>query len=339
MKYKPIWKVIGIACVIGLSMMIGGFLVGGFLGISIGGVGIGIIFGSVFGGLDALYLRSYDIWGFTGKMVVLGIITGGILGLASGRWLYGDYYEIGGMMISGFIGLMVGGMSFSITPFLIGDMYRSVKGDLTGSQVIMIIVMVNIFIAFLFGGILIDELSGELLYGYDVVRNGYGILVGLLIGIGLTLVFLALIFYLFGKKNISDINLSIYDLIISSGFFLIILLIGGIFQRFWISRIEFLSFATFGCLFGGPIGVGFSYFSYKEKYKIVGSGGTKTSITQMINKKISIDKIKSSSKREDTNRCSNCGTKNTEDSNYCKSCGEQLDPGTKEWGGNTEVWD
>jgi len=324
MKYKPIWKVIGIACVIGLSMMIGGFIVGGFLGTSIAGVGIGIIFGFVFGGIDALYLRSYDIWSFTGKMMVLGVIVGGILGLASGRWLYGDY-GTGGMIISGFIGLMVGGMTFSVTPFIIGDMYRSAEGGLTGSQVIMIIVMVNTFVAFLFGGILIDGISTELLEGYGGVGGEeYGILVGLLIGIGLTLTFLALMFYLFGKKKISDFTLSYSDLIISSGFFLAILLIGGLFQRLWISRIELLSFSTFGCLFGGAIGVGFSHFSYKEKYKIVGSGSTKTSITQKINEKISMDTIKSLSKRENTNRCSNCGMKNTEKSNYCKSCGEPL---------------
>jgi len=37
--------------------------------------------------------------------------------------------------------------------------------------------------------------------------------------------------------------------------------------------------------------------------------------------------------------CPNCGAENPDDSNYCQSCGEQLDPGTKQWSGDTEIWD
>jgi len=154
MKYKPIWKVIGIASVIGLSMVIGGLLMGGVLGSSLVGLGVAIVIGFLIGGLDGLYLQSYDIWGFTGKLVVIGVIVGGFLGLAIGRWLHGDY-GAGGIMIPGFIGSMVGGVIFSVTPFVIGDMYRSTDGGLTASQIIMIVVMISFFVAFLFGGFLI----------------------------------------------------------------------------------------------------------------------------------------------------------------------------------------
>jgi len=69
--------------------------------------------------------------------------------------------------------------------------------------------------------------------GYGSVRGDeYGILIGLLIGIGLAVIFLGLMYYLFGKKNISDIKLSTSKYARGSSFFLAILLISDLFQRF-----------------------------------------------------------------------------------------------------------
>jgi len=55
-------------------------------------------------------------------------------------------------------------------------------------------------------------------------------------------------------------------------------------------------------------------------------------MSQKIDEKISMDKIKSSPQTEEITRCSNCGVKNTEEANYCKSWGEQLDSRTEDLG-------
>ncbi len=89
MRYKPVWKIVGVICSVGLVMILIGFVVGGDLGGLMAGAGVGLCFGAIGGGSDG---------------AVIGISVGGGVG-----WVFGGLLLLFmGTTTRSFIGMMAG---------------------------------------------------------------------------------------------------------------------------------------------------------------------------------------------------------------------------------------